>query len=176
MDVQTTAKTIQLILAPVVMITACGLLLGAMMNHYTAINSRIRALTAERLSLSTITPDDAHLAFANERLAEIDYQVPQLIARHRQVHHAVLLAHTAVVVLVSSMFVIAVAALTDSSAVGTGALFVFLAGSAALGTGAVFMAVEIRSSHEAVTYEATRVASLPVLWPSHDQHDRYRKQ
>lgn len=166
MDVETTAKTIQLILAPVVMITACGLLIGAMMNHYTSINSRIRALTAERLPLCMITPDQTHHALAHERLREIDYQVPRLISRHRQVHHAVLLAFIAVVILVISMFVIAVAALTDSSTVGTAALFVFLAGSATLVAGAVFMAKEIRSSHEAVAYEANRVANLPVVWDS----------
>jgi hypothetical protein len=164
MDVETTGRTIELILAPVVMVTACGLLLGAMMSHYAGINARIRALAGERLSLSLVVPDDDHRALARERLVEIDHEVPLLVARHRKVHHAVLLAHTAVVILVVSMFVIAAAALTDSPATGTVALFVFLTGCAALMVGAAFMAVEIRTSQVAVVYEASRVADLPVVW------------
>ena len=42
MDVQTAAKTIQLILAPVVMVSACGILLTGMLGHFGNINDRIR--------------------------------------------------------------------------------------------------------------------------------------
>jgi hypothetical protein len=51
---------------------------------------------------------------ARERLTEIDHQVPMLIQRHRQVHHAILLVNTAVVTLVLSMFIIGAAALAES--------------------------------------------------------------
>ena len=164
MNIQTAGRTIQLILAPVVMVTACGLLLNGMLAHYTAINDRIRRLTAERLGLAFVVPADDHEALARERLTEIDHQVPMLIDRHRQVHHAILLVYSAVVTLVLSMFIIGAAALADSDALGTIALFVFLAATAAILVGAGFMALEVRGSHASVAYEAMRVVGLPVKW------------
>ena len=164
MDVQTAAKTIQLILAPALMVSACGILLTGMLGHYGTINDRIRRLTAERLELSQLQPAEGHEALARERLTEIDHQVPMLIGRHRQVHHAILLGNTAVAVLVVSMFIIAAAALGHSSVTGTVALFVFLAGTAAVMGSAVFMALEVRSSHLAVSYEGMRVIGLPCAW------------
>jgi hypothetical protein len=164
MNVQTAAKTIQLILAPVVMVSAAGILLTGMLAHYGAINDRIRKLTAQRLELSQVLPAEDHRTLARERITEIDHQVPMLIDRHRQVHHAILLGNTAVAILVVSMFIIGGAALSDSSAAGTVALFVFLAGTAALMSSAVFMALEVRRSHQSVAYEAMRVIDLPCAW------------
>jgi hypothetical protein len=166
MTVETAAKTIQLILAPVVMVSACGILLTGMLGHYGSINDRIRRLTAERLQLSQLRPVEGHEALADERLIEVDHELPMLITRHQEVHHAILLAFTAVAILVVSMFVIAATALSHSSAVGTLALFVFLSGTAALLGSAAFMALEVRSSHRSVSYEATRVIQLPCAWPN----------
>jgi hypothetical protein len=164
MNVQTAARTIQLILAPVVMVSACGILLTGMLGHYGSINDRIRKLTGERLGLSQLEPAEDHVMLARERLTEIDHQVPMLIDRHRQVHHAILLANVTVAILVVSMFIIGAAALTNSSATGTVALCVFLTGAAALMGSAIFMALEVRSSHQAVSYEAMRVINLPCAW------------
>jgi hypothetical protein len=75
-----------------------------------------------------------------------------------------LLASTAVAILVVSMFIIAAAALSNSSATGTVALFVFLAGTAAVMGSAVFTALEVRNSHQAVSYEGMRVIELPCAW------------
>jgi hypothetical protein len=175
-NIETAGRTIQLILAPVVMVTACGLLLNGMLTHYTAINDRIRRLTAERIGLAFLTPAaDDHGALARERLTEIDHQVPMLIDRHRQVHHAILLVYTSVVTLVLSMFIIGAAALADSDALGTVALFVFLAATAAVLAGAGFMALEVRNSHASVAYEAMRVVGLPVTWTDvHSTHEEDR--
>jgi hypothetical protein len=111
-----------------------------------------------------VRPVEGHEALAGERLTEIDHQVPMLITRHQQVHHAILLAFTAVAILVVSMFTIAATALSHSSVVGTVALFVFLSGTAALLSSAAFMALEVRSSHRSVSYEAMRVIDLPCAW------------
>ena len=175
MNIETAGRTIQLILAPVVMVTACGLLLNGMLAHYTAINDRLRRLAAERLGLALVTPADDHGALARERLTEIDHQVPMLIDRHRQVHHAILLVYTAVVTLVLSMFIIGAAALADSDTMGTVALLVFLAATAAVLAGAGLMALEVRSSHASVAYEAMRAVGLPSSWtevPSTGGEDR----
>jgi hypothetical protein len=164
MNVETAAKTIQLILAPVVMVSACGILLTGMLSHYAAVNDRIRRLTGERLELSQLRPAEGHARLAHERVTEIDHQVPLLLRRHNLVHWAILLAETSVVILVVSMFVIAIAALSNSSATGTGALMVFLVATATLMASAVLMAVEVRSSHVSVSYEAMRVVGLSCFW------------
>jgi hypothetical protein len=164
MNIQTAGKTIQLILAPVVMMTACGILLNGMLAHYGAINDRIRALASERLGLALVAPAGEHRALARERLSEIDHQVPMLIRRHRQVHHAIVWVNTAVVILIVSMFIIGAAALAHSAALGTIALFVFLAATTAVMIGAGYMTVEVRTSHASVAYEATRVVGLPIAW------------
>jgi Protein of unknown function (DUF2721) len=101
---------------------------------------------------------------ARERITEIDYQLPMLLERHDLVHRAILLAEAAVVILVLSMFVIAAAALSKSNATGTAALMVFLVGTAALMGSAILMAVEVRTSHVSVSYEATRVVGLACAW------------
>jgi Protein of unknown function (DUF2721) len=174
-NVQTAAKTIQLILAPVVMVSACGILLTGMLSHYAAINDRIRTLTVERLGLSQVVPAQDRVDLAHERISEIDHQVPMLLDRHRLVHNAILLAEAAVVILVLSMFVIAVAALSNSSAVGTVALMIFLAATAALMASTGYMAVEVRSSHNSVSYEAMRVIGLPLRWPDAGESQRPRR-
>jgi hypothetical protein len=163
-DIQTAGKTIQLILAPAVMVTACGILLGGMLTHYSGINDRIRVLAAERLDLALVVPADGYEPRARERITEIDRQVPMLIHRHRQVHHAILLGYASVTILIVSMFVIGIAALAHSDDLGTAALFVFLGGTAMLLVSGGFMAVEITTSQQSVDYEAMRVVGLAPSW------------
>jgi hypothetical protein len=169
MNIQTAGRTIQLILAPAVMVTACGILLNGMLAHYSAINDRLRALARERLGLALVRPDEDHLAFARERIGEIDHQVPTLLNRHRQVHHAIVLTNAAVAVLILSMFVIGVAALDHSNPLGTIALFVFLTGTGTLMAAALFMVLEVRRSDVSVSYEALRATRLPVIWDPPEQ-------
>ncbi|NJL20706.1 MAG: DUF2721 domain-containing protein [Leptolyngbyaceae cyanobacterium SM1_3_5] len=45
------AQTIQLIIAPVVLITACALVQNAILGRYAAIGQYMRSLTLERLQL-----------------------------------------------------------------------------------------------------------------------------
>ena len=172
MDIQTAAKTIQLILAPAVMVTACGILIGGMLTLYAGINERIRRLAAERLDLALVVPADGHQRRAQERLGEIDHQVPMLIHRHRQVHNAILLAYASVTILIVSMFLIGIAALSKSDDLGTTALWVFLSGTATLlGSGGI-MAAEITRSQQSVAYEAMRVVELPRAWSDGPAADR----
>lgn len=87
MDAKTVVTTIQLVLAPVVMITACSLILNGLLAHYSTINVRLRKLTKERLEL-TLNPhqiDTVGPQYINERLQQIDRQLPYLLsaASHR---------------------------------------------------------------------------------------------
>ena len=107
MDIEMVARNIQLILAPVVMVTSCAILLGGLLGRYAAINDRLRAMNRERLDLwyAGATQDAFHM----ERLREIDAQMPDLLRRHKFVHNSVLAIFAAILIFVASMFVIAFA-------------------------------------------------------------------
>jgi hypothetical protein len=139
MSAETISRTIMLILAPVVMFSACSIFVGGVLSHYTSLSDRLRALTRERLELVRALrtmrdgPDGAR-AIARERLEEIDGQLPDLLGRHRLVHHAALAVY--------------------------GAIGVFVAGVLAMLLGVGLITVEVRASRRALQYEVRRVVGL----------------
>lgn len=159
MTAQMVAQTIQLILAPVVMVTACALVLNGVLSRYAAVNDRLRALSRERLDWLRSGPE-ARDDLAAERLEEIDEQIPELVRHHKLLHDGALGVYFAVAVFIADMFVIALAAVTGAAWLATAALVIFLAGTGVLLFGVVLTALEIRTSHRAVQGEATRVAGL----------------
>ena len=162
MTAEMVARTIQLILAPVVMVSACGLVLNGVLARYAAVNDRLRALSRERLDLlraqgGVIAGADA---LTVERLSEIDAQVPHLLRHHKRLHDAVLAVYCAILVFVASMFVIAVAAMGTAAWLASAALVTFLAGTGVLLLGVLLTALEVRTSHVAVHFEVKRVMEL----------------
>lgn len=160
------ARIIQIILAPVVMITSCAIIVGGVLTQYSAINDRLRALARERLDLLTTSDGSlslsqtlAHPAHA-ERLSEIDVQIPLLIRRHGLVRNAALALYSAITILVVSMFTIALAILQSVAALRDVALVIFLLGTACALVGVALMAYEVRISHDAIHYEFQRVLDL----------------
>jgi hypothetical protein len=166
MTIEDISRIIQLILAPVVMITSCAILVSGMLTVYAATNDRMRALTRERLDLLHGPQGILSLAmaegnsFKTERLHEIDAQLPRLLRRHETIHRAVLAVYSAILIFVASMFIIAAAAIVRTSALATFSLVGFLAGTAVLLAGILLMASEVRTSNQAVQYEVSRVLLL----------------
>ena len=101
---------------------------------------------------------------------EIDYQVPDLLRRHRLIQDSVLSAYCAVMVFIASMFVIALAAATGSAWAATAALLIFLAGTAVLFLGILLTAIEVRTSHRSVRYEVNRVTDLMSSLTGQETH------
>ena len=166
MSVQLVTQTIQLILAPVVLVTSTAILLNGMLQLYSATIDRLRALAHERLQLLR-TPegaiarlDDKLDAFTTERISEIDRQIPQVMRRHTLIHNAVLTEYSAILVLVVSMIVIAVSAASRSGPVATAALILFLIGTVTMLAGILLFALVVRISDAAVSYESRRVLML----------------
>jgi hypothetical protein len=162
MDPETASRTIQLILAPVVMVSACAAILNGLLSRYGGINDRLRNMAHERLDLlregggKVVGCDE----MARERLYEIDTQAPELLKRHKKVRNAVLAVYSAISVFVLSMFVIALAAATKSRVAAVVALSIFLLGTAVLLTAAVITVLEVKNSHKAMHYETERVLGL----------------
>ena len=166
MNVQSVTRAIQLILAPVVMVTSCAILVGGLLTRYSEINVRMRALTRERLDLLRAGDDTLTLTalagdqFKSERLSEVDTQLPELLRRHELVHRSVLAIYLAIVIFLLSMLAIALAIVPNSSLMAAVALFVFLAGTLVVLYGVLLISVEVRRSSDAVSYEVTRVLRL----------------
>lgn len=158
MSAEAVTRTIQLILAPVVMVSACSIFVSGLLSHYEAISARMRTMAAERLEILR-GPDDGGV-IARERLDEIDAQLPQLVHRHALVHHAILTTYVSILILVASMCAIAISSVAAADWLFTAVLAMFVAGILAMLVGVVFIAVEVRTSQRAVSYEVMRVLHL----------------
>lgn len=166
MTAQTVARTIQLILAPVVMITSCALVLNGLLQRYAATNDRLRGMARERLGFIRSAGGEREAAlqhadaYTTERLREIDHQLPDLLRRHKLVHDALLTIYLAIVVFVATMFVIGLAATERSPWAATTVLILFLIGTGIFMLGLLIAVIEIRTSHYAVHYEVAEVSRL----------------
>lgn len=158
MNAADVAKTIQLIIAPVVLITACAIIQGSVLGRFMHVGQRMRSLANERLELlHTGKMEDA---FSLERLQEIDLQIPLLKQRHRLLQKAVLIIYSAISIFLISMFAIALSVASNLGEAATLALMLFLLGTCLLLNGVIFAGQEIRMSHHAICYEVDRIISL----------------
>src|SRR5919197_449918 len=114
MDLEMVARTIQLIIAPAVMITACCIFTNGLLGHYAAIGERLRVTVRERIDLlremDVGTPSGL---IAQERLEDIDFQIPNLLRHHLFVRTSLAGTFIAIVVYILDMFVIAYSTLSD---------------------------------------------------------------
>src|SRR5215467_5847253 len=158
MSAETVTRTIQLILAPVVMVSACAIFVGGLLSHYEAINGRMRTMARERLEILRNPVDGDR--FLAERLGELDVQLPQLLHRHALVHHSLLAAYFGILILVASMCAIAFSAVTAAEWLVALVLAMFVAGILAILLSVVLIALEVRTSQRAVAFEVQRVLRL----------------
>jgi hypothetical protein len=161
MNTEMVARTIQLIIAPVVMISACSILLNGLLAHYDAINNRMRLMARERLELvSPRTGAVIASEFALERLTQIDFQLPNLLRRHKQMHDALVAVFTAILLFIVNMFAIAVSVVSGVDWMATVVLVIFLGAIGLMFVGVLLVIIEVRDSHRAVHYEVRRVTEL----------------
>ena len=165
MNAETITRTIQLILAPVVMLSACSIFVGGVLSHYTSLSDRIRALSRERLDVvrtlrAMQDGPDAARAIARERLEEIDGQLPDLLGRHQLVHHAALAVYGAIAILIGTMCIIALTATMSADWVAVLVFGVFVASVLMMLLGVLLITFEIRLSRRSLAFEAQRVSQL----------------
>lgn len=163
------SKTIQLIIAPVVLVTACALIQNAILGRYAAIGQYMRSIALERLQLlrSNETIDPLYM----ERLQEIDRQIPLLTQRHRLLQNTIVVVYSAMCIFLLNMFAIALTVAVNASSAATFTILLFLFGTGVLLSGVCLATFEIRMSHRAICYETNRIASLHApLKPSSLPH------
>ena len=112
----------------------------------------------ERLELlhgleDTTNSDMPADGFSTHRIHEIEVQLPRLLRRHKLLRNAVLTENSAIAFFVTSMVIIALAALTNSTLIATAALLIFLTGTGALLVGVIITTLELSRSQREVTYE-----------------------
>lgn len=161
MNAEMVTRIIQTIIAPVVMVNACAILLGGLLNHSAAINDRLRGMARERIEmLRALGAAEADRLLA-ERLDEIDTQMPDLLHRLGLIRAAIMSVYGAILLLVVDMLVIALAVVSATDWLTTAVLIVFLAGIGALFFGVVLIVLEARQSQRAIRFEVQRVLALP---------------
>ncbi len=105
MDLEMVARTIQLIIAPAVMITSCCIFTNGLLAHYAAIGERLRITVRERLDLLRETEvNRSDNLIAQERLEDIDFQIPNLLRHHLLVRTSLAGTFIAIIFYIVDMF------------------------------------------------------------------------
>lgn len=157
LSVAAMSQLIQFIIAPVVMISTCGLILNGIVQQYGSVDDRLRGMMRERMAL--LSKEETTL-IDDDRIVQIDAQAPIIVQRHKQLHNAIMLLYIAIVILVSSMFVIAVATILENALISGAALVLFMAGTAVMLIAVLVTIFEVRQSLRALYYEVDHVISL----------------
>ena len=157
-------ETLQPLLAPVVLISACGLLTMSLNNRATACTTSIRRLHHERLEISERAAA-AGGSTPTERLRYegVGTQSEQLLRRLRLVRRALVCVVGCVVLMLVSSLSIGLAELTEDSPFESVAVLAFVAGLVSLLVGALTFLVELRISLNEIAYEHDRMLGLSLL-------------
>ncbi len=153
-DSEFIVKMIQFMLAPAVMISACGLLLLGINNRYSSIANRIRLLNDERRRLILKIKDGKELDFIeSNRIASLKKQLEQLFSRLGYVKNCVVLYSTGIFLFVLTSFLIGLDLIFEIKTGTVLMMISFLAGMISVGAGILFALKEIIKGHKIIEIE-----------------------
>ena len=153
-NITSIVEIIQLMLAPGIMISACGLLLLGMNNKYSLVVNRIRLLNEERRKTIHKTTDDKNFNYQEtQRLESISMQISSLVYRVKLVRNAVLAYTTAVALFVLTSLSIGFGFLLDITKLNSFITILFLLGMISVLCGVIFAAYETYKGYEIVNFE-----------------------
>ncbi|MCX7918088.1 MAG: DUF2721 domain-containing protein [bacterium] len=142
------------VLAPTIMISACGLLLLGLQNKYSNIIDRIRSLNEERRKLRGQQLDETK----EKRMANIELQIPRLLNRARLGRNSILFMYIGVLFFVLTSVFIGIDILFSEFI----NLELLTSGLFMIGLGFVFVAVvnaylEIRQAYDIILIEVSEL-------------------
>jgi len=146
-------QAIQLILAPGVMINACGLLLLGIGNKFSVILNRIRILNEEKRKMSLKAAEHKFATIENQRLESIARQLKALLARARMVRNALFCYALAVGAFVCTSLIIGADFVLPQLGLRVFILWLFLLGMCILFCGIVFTALDTLKGFRVVEFE-----------------------
>ena len=143
----TASGLIQVMLAPGIMISACGLLLLGMNNKYSLVVNRIRLLKEEKRSSAYKENGN------NLRHGSIDLQVNKLFYRISLIRNAVFSYSVAVALFIIASILIGANTINTKLDLNSLVIGFFLAGMAFVLAGILFAAVEVWRGYKIVKIE-----------------------
>lgn len=151
-DLNSIIQVIQLMLAPGLMISACGLLLLGMNNKYSLVVNRIRLLNEERRRVLGRAGERDFTYEENVRLESISMQIDKLTLRVKLVRNAVLSYTIAVALFVITSLLIGIQyfALLNFNVLIT---VVFLLGMVSVLAGVLYAAYETKEGYNIIQLE-----------------------
>lgn len=146
-------QIIQLMLAPAVMISACGLLLLGINNKYSLVVNRIRLLNEEKRRLMTKIGEKAPTTDDNVRLESIAHQIRALTYRARLVRNTVLCYTSSVALFVTTSLILGVSSVLSLGKLNFLIITTFLLGMTFVFIGIVFAGLETKKGYDIISYE-----------------------
>ena len=146
-------QIIQLMLAPGLMISACGLLLLAMNNKYSLVVNRIRLLNEERRRSLIKTGGKDPDYEENVRLESISKQISALLVRVKLVRNAVLSYTIAIAFFVLTSLLIGLQFILSGILLTAMIVALFLLGMVSVVAGIFYAAYETKKGYEIVQLE-----------------------
>jgi len=148
---------IQAMLAPGLMISACGLLLLGINNKYSLVVNRIRQLTDEKRKLTKYPRIEPLHPDEQNRLDNITLQIDMFAFRVTLVKNAVFSYSIAVAFFILSSLMIGLKYQVAAEWVSDLAVILFLTGMLTVFIGVLFAAREIRKGHQIVKIEISNI-------------------
>jgi len=148
-------KVIQAMLAPGLMISACGLLILGMNNKYSIVVNRIRLLNDENRKIHHLENKKADEV---KRESNIRLQIDKLNERVRMVRNAVFAYSSAVACFIIASLFIGINLYTKSNIVEVLSLIFFLTGMLTVFVGIVYAANETIKGYKIVRIEIEELA------------------
>ncbi|MCX6159440.1 MAG: DUF2721 domain-containing protein [Ignavibacteriae bacterium] len=147
-------KTIQLMLAPAVMISACGLLLLGISNKYSSITNRLRILNEERRRHHNKMNSDKELDyFETTRLQSISSQLQQLLFRLKLVRNVILFYVLGLFLFIFTSLLIGIDIFLNTKITDYIALSTFILGLISVGIGLIYSLTETLKGYKILELE-----------------------
>ncbi|MCL5029564.1 MAG: DUF2721 domain-containing protein [Bacteroidetes bacterium] len=146
-------QVIQLMLAPGLMISACGLLLLGMNNKYSLVVNRIRLLNEEKRKFFSKAGETDFNYEENVRLESISMQLSKLTFRVKLVRNAVLSYTIAVAFFVLTSLFIGLQFVMGNEKLNYLVTFLFLAGMILVLIGVIYAAYESIKGYDIIHLE-----------------------
>lgn len=146
-------EAIQLILAPAVMISACGLLMLGINSKFSNVLSRIRSLNEEKRKLRVRAGDNKLTFEESQRIESIARQLARLLRRAVHVRNSLMCYILAVALFVVTSLLIGTDFFIGGIRLDTLVIILFLAGMISVFMGIVFAALDTKMAYDIVLYD-----------------------
>jgi hypothetical protein len=146
-------QIIQIMLAPALMISACGLLLLSINNKYSTVVNRIRLMNEEKRKLMAVIGERELTTDDNVRFESIAIQIEDLVLRAKLVRNSVLAFEIAIGLFVVTSLLIGVSSFLSLGKLNFPIIIVFLLGKIFVLVGTVYAAMETRKGYNIILYE-----------------------